>query len=269
MPIQLTVALPMYRAKHIAWLILEALSRQRDVNFNWELVVAEEQEPLMFGRDHIMTFKERLEARGCTRIEYIPVQKWIPLSRKWCMLAQAASPSSEVFAFQAADTFCHPYRLRTAFDATLGEADWSQDSKIVLYHIASGKTILLDREVKASWGYHKCGDNMAVKTILARSLPSQDRAAKVDMWLYLACGRAKGGALCVVWNDDENWKLGFHTKGLNNVSGYNRETFDHPKPPFRTLSYELSSVVPSGILDRLVNLRPLAQGWKVRPWSKS
>ena len=43
MSIEFSVRMPMFRSKYIAWLALESLCRQKGVNFEWELITAEEQ----------------------------------------------------------------------------------------------------------------------------------------------------------------------------------------------------------------------------------
>ena len=40
----LTVGLPIWKSTHTVELALESLARQKDVNFDWELVVAEEED---------------------------------------------------------------------------------------------------------------------------------------------------------------------------------------------------------------------------------
>jgi len=266
LPVQLTVGLPMYRTKHIGWLALEALARQVDIDFSWELIVAEEQEELMLGEEAIRACESRLREAGCTRVEYIPVQSWISLSQKWLLLARHASATSEVFAFQAADAYCHPHRLRTSFDLTLGQYDWSQSKKMLMYSVKSGKVILLDRGVRASWGYHNCGDNMAVKTVLARKLPKADCRTGVDNWLYRRCQEIKGSKLNVIWDESTNWKAGFHTKGLNNISDYAGK-FETVQAPFQETGIDLKDTIPAEILVRLGQLQALAAQWEVQPWS--
>lgn len=42
MSIKLTVALPVYNSKSIAWLAMESLCNQKGIDFDWEIVIAEE-----------------------------------------------------------------------------------------------------------------------------------------------------------------------------------------------------------------------------------
>jgi hypothetical protein len=77
----------MFRSKYIGWLPLESLCRQEDVDFEWELIIAEEENDESFGFENIKNYTDRLKASGCIKIEYLGLKKWIPLSRKYKLLA--------------------------------------------------------------------------------------------------------------------------------------------------------------------------------------
>lgn len=51
--IELTVAMPLYNSKYIAWLAMESLCRQKNVTFDWELIVSEEQNDEMYGEEFL------------------------------------------------------------------------------------------------------------------------------------------------------------------------------------------------------------------------
>lgn len=55
MPVALTCALPMYRAKDIGWLGLESLCRQEDIDFAWELIIMEEEQEC-FGKANVLAY---------------------------------------------------------------------------------------------------------------------------------------------------------------------------------------------------------------------
>lgn len=261
-PVQLTVALPMYRARHIGWLPLEALCRQEGIDFQWELVVAEEQEPDPFGGARVNQFRKRLEEVGCVHIRYIKLPEWIPLSQKWRLMAKNVAETSEVFVFQSADGYCHPRRLRTSFDLTLGEYDWSQSDCFVMYEIGRELAIVIDRKVRAPWGFHTCGNNMAVKTYLVRDLPKSRCRKKVDTWLYKTCQKIKGSPLKVAWDRSLDWQGGFQTAGLNNISRWSQRYFRHPEPPARLADFDFRKNIPGEIMTRLSQLAQLARSWK-------
>ena len=56
----------MYRAQHAGWLALESLCWQRDVDFEWELIVIEEQFDAM-GEDAVRAYEGRLQQKGSSR----------------------------------------------------------------------------------------------------------------------------------------------------------------------------------------------------------
>ncbi len=73
--IELSVCAPFFRAKYIGWLALESLCRQKDINFEWELIISEEMFDEAMGKDVIMKYKSRLEDLGCVRLKYIYVPR--------------------------------------------------------------------------------------------------------------------------------------------------------------------------------------------------
>ena len=101
--IELSIALPMYRSENIAWLVFESLARQKDIDFSWELLVAEETEQA-FGPDSIKKYADRLQQIGCNRIEYYSLNSWVPLSQKWHHLAGKSS-NTNCFLLAAADVY--------------------------------------------------------------------------------------------------------------------------------------------------------------------
>ena len=79
-PIELSVCIPLFRARYCAWLAFEGLCRQTDIDFNWELIMAEEVGDEDFTEAEVMKYKARLEKVGCVKLKYIPIKKWMPLS---------------------------------------------------------------------------------------------------------------------------------------------------------------------------------------------
>ena len=100
--IHLTAALPTWENKNIIWLQLESLCRQ-ETEYNWELIVCEEQTKNMLGKNALMEFHPRLAKAGCKQIKYIPLQNKIPLSQKWVKIANEAEGDS--FALCASDDY--------------------------------------------------------------------------------------------------------------------------------------------------------------------
>lgn len=246
--IELTVALPLYNSKEIAWLALESLCRQKDIDFKWELLVAEEVNSNPFGQDKIFEYTERLREVGCMRIQYIPVEEWIPLSYKWRMLGKMSRLTSKIFVLQAADCYSSPRRLaETYWIAATTNADWINSPIGVFYDVNLDKSILYDQNLI---GY-ATGLNMAFKTSLAKRLPHGNVAKGVDNWLFRSCEALKNEDLKVEWNHSEDWRYGLDTNGLNNISVTRCNNFIKPKPPFTKIQINISDYLPADIVERL------------------
>ena len=78
-----TVALPIFNSKKIAWVAFESLARQVDVNFSWELVIAEESGVNKIGDTLCEEYREKLIKAGCSRIVFLELEEWMPLYQKW------------------------------------------------------------------------------------------------------------------------------------------------------------------------------------------
>ena len=85
--IKLSVTLPIYRSKHIIWITFESLMKQKNINFNWELIIIQERLEPYISYDEIETkYLDNLIKIGLKRIVYIEIKNWIPLSKKWINL---------------------------------------------------------------------------------------------------------------------------------------------------------------------------------------
>ena len=104
--IVISVGLPIFNGKDIAWLALEGLCRQQ-CNNPWELIICEEQNLNMVGIEQIkLVYKDRLRVAGCVRVTYIPIKNWIFLSRKWKIICSFIDDRSKYFLPWGADNFC-------------------------------------------------------------------------------------------------------------------------------------------------------------------
>ena len=106
--IDVTVGLPTWENKDIIWLQLESLCKQK-TQYKWELVVCEEQTLNMTGEEMILSYSDRLKESGCQRISYIPLEKHIPLSKKWKMIADNSIGST--FLLASSDDYSPPNRI--------------------------------------------------------------------------------------------------------------------------------------------------------------
>lgn len=245
--IKLSVALPVFNSKRIAWLAMESLCRQNNIDFEWELIIAEEQDENRFGSKAFLSYSERLAEVGCVRIKYIKLQNWIPLGQKWKLLGQSCSDTSKAFLLQAVDCYSEPNRLKTTHDLIMyHECDWVQNKKGLFYNLRTKKHILYDDTQMNQ----RCGLNMATKTEYIKALLDNDRRAIVDGWLYSNIKPKK--PFSITTGDD--WMYGVDTHGLNNISIKREKFFNKIEPPFVKTNLEIKNLLPKDIVDRLNSL---------------
>ncbi len=243
----ITVALPLYRCKHIGWLALESLARQKGVDFAWELIVAEERRGGMREKN-IRAYEKVLRRAGCVQIRYIGLRDWIPLSRKWQLIGQDAHPASRGFVLQSGDSYSPPQRLRCTADLFKDpNTDWVQSRQGILYDLSSGRTLRFEATME---GYrHPCACFMAFRSEYARNLPKADVERGVDYWLFTEVGKIKGAPVRVTEAKDLE-RGGVETHGANSIS--NRSPcFARPSVPFRADDEQLFEALPADIRNRL------------------
>jgi len=225
--IVLTVAIPMFNADKIGWLALESLTRQENIDFEWELVIAEEQDKNMFGYDRIVEYKERLKQVGCQRLHYIPLKNWIPLPIKWRMMAEdnVVSESSKVFTFAGADNYNYKDRLKIEYDLVNSGLDWVSSLIMPFFFIRTGEIFVADyKRFEPRWKTH-AGMAFSTKTEYVKHLPDSDKRYGIDGWLFdmireYVLKSKKDFSIKRVEGD--YWKHGFGTHGLNLISGSDR-----------------------------------------------
>ena len=239
--IELTVALPMYKAGMIANVTLEGLCRQVDVDFKWELIVAEETKksgnPLVFGKKKLMAYKERLKAVGCERIVYIPVEKWIPLSHKWIDIYNRRAEGSRGFVLQAADCFPHSKRLFASHKAiALEDYDWYQQEAGYFYDVASDTVAMYS--LADTIQYHPCALNMTISTGIMGGLEKEGVAKGIDSWLF---NRTKPKS---VYLDKTFYKDGLDINGHNIISLSRKRLIMEGTKPFTKVDVTLEEIIP-------------------------
>ncbi|MDZ7376049.1 MAG: hypothetical protein ONB13_05465 [candidate division KSB1 bacterium] len=250
----ITVALPMYRAKMIGWLAIEGLTHQKNAP-PWELSIAEEifdsSQPM--GLENVKHYEDGLYRAGCVSITYIPIEKWMPLSQKWKLLANHSI--GEIMLLQAADCYPHPYRLKNSYMLmNASQADWYQAPFGYFYSISRNRIYYFDRRKHP----HPCGLNMAVKMEWMRQLPDETIQKYVDSWLYKSIQHKKlektGTSLSVIWDESDDWKHGLDTNGFNTISLDREHAFDNlPCFSYRA-DLTLTQIVPKNVADKLYDL---------------
>lgn len=244
--IQLTVALPIYNSKTIAWVAFESLCRQEKVDFKWELLIMEEQID-QFGLEEVEKYADRLREVGCVSVKYLAIDYHIPLPQKWKTLADRRSGSSKVFLLQAADCYAEPLRLRRTMDKVDEGHDWIQNRTGYYYSIHYKMVILFDQK---SFGYGcKTGLNMACATSILDRLPGDGfQKSGIDNWFYRMVAPVNP-----YWIED-CIPNGVDFDGLNNISWERRFYFHNPRAPFLKTETTIEEILPKDLIQQVKNL---------------
>lgn len=244
--IELTVALPVWNSRHIVWLAMEGLCRQKKPGFKWELLIAEEQIE-HFGQDGFSEYLDRLKEVGCERVIYYPISYRIPLPQKWQFMANNMDKNSKAFLLQSADCYSEPNRLISSMEKIEEGYDWVQNRMACFYSIHYGKMIEFDQTTYGDGC--RTGINMAIKAELVRHLPVSFEESGIDNWLYDQADPKK-----VYWREGD--QEGINTDGHNNITKNRRPRFSKITPPFKKTSKTLYDVLPEDIAKRLSDLPP-------------
>lgn len=252
--IELSVGLPMFRSKDIAFVAFESLCNQKGIDFGWELLIMEESGEDCFGQSEVQKYAKRLGDVGCKRIAYKELDDWVPLSFKWKFLGQQSS-ETRCFLLQAADCYSQPYRLKETHDLfkSSPETDWVQSPLGYFYHVVPDKMVLFNKDHPLY--DHRCALNMAIRTTLVKDLPPEFIPSGVDSWLFRTCEKMKGQPLSVQSNESDNWKLGVDVHGFNKISRDRGSMIMNIDPPFEASERALEGLVPDYIAQFIRDLK--------------
>jgi len=247
--VEVTVGLPLFNAKNIAWLCLESFCKQEEVAFDWELIVIEEQDSNHFGKQAVMKYESLLKLAGCVKIIYIPIQKWMPLGQKWKTMIDHSDENSKCFIWSAADCYSEPKRFKKAYEKINKQNfDWVCDKLGLFFDITSKKHILYaDRD-----NQQRAGLSSSTKMELMRKLPDNDIAKKVDGFVFQVI---KPQRICNIFEGENNdWKYGLNTHGQNNISTNRGKYFTKIKFPFEPTQLKIDTLLPLDIVSRLYKM---------------
>ena len=271
----ITCALPLYRSGKIAWLALESLCRQRSIDFSWELIVCEEvrQRGVPLSETNPLTleglseYSERLKAVGCSRVLYIPLTSWIPLSDKWVKMAGFCSESSYGFLLVAGDCYSYPKRLinsKKMFDCG---GEWVQAPVGSFYNILSGTLSVFDHKLSKESSIpghrvHPCALNMGIKTSIIKKIESGGKERSVDSWMFMQAQTILGRPPKINMDLSGDWMEGVDTHGYNQISrlrgGMIGSESRDPEKPFRKPTCRepdsIREILPESITRRLLSL---------------
>ena len=246
--IELSIALPMFKSKHIAWLALESLCRQQNIDFEWELIISEEtnKEYDYFGRDEIFKYVEKLTNIGCERIEYIPLDIWVPLSKKWKLISNSCSETSKCFVLQAADCYSFPKRLKETYDIIVKkDFDYVSSQVGPFYDIKTKLAMMYDMRKRPK--VH--GLNMALKPFYIKNLPDEIIRRGIDSWIVKNL-KKQNKKFRYFHNNSESCLHGVDTNGINNISTQRLKIMQVRKDVY-PYEIEIWRYIPKDILQKL------------------
>jgi hypothetical protein len=236
----ISVALPIYNSKHIAWIALEGLCNQK-TTVEWELLIAEE-ELNCFGLDRIKGYVDRLVDAGCVSLKYYALDYKRPLPQKWKYLAEKINKNSIGYLLQAADDYSEPNRIQSSYDWIKKGFDLVQNKYGYFYNIQTGQAMEYDWNL-----YHyPTGLNMAYNSKILDRLPSNEYLDRgIDRWFYQSVRPKR-----VKWIDN-SVVGGCYTDGLNNISLGRKKNYNNPTAPFKVSKLAIEQVLPKQIITQL------------------
>lgn len=251
--IEMSVCIPMFRCKYIAWLLFESLIRQKNINFEWELILEEEKNNESFGIDEILKYKKQLESIGCVNISYYPLKEWIPLGLKTLHLIKYCNPESKIITFAATDFYLPNTSFINQYNALIKEEfDCYRSSKTIFYNIENEKISLYDTSKNE---YRGDTSERGILLKIARNIIGLKKYGRsIDKHLYLELLRITNNNLRIYENNTDSWKYGFSTHGLNNLSGSNRAkriTENFIIKNYYPINYNLEDYIPKEIINKL------------------
>lgn len=241
--IELTVSLPLYSANRIAWLALESLCNQRNLGFEWELIICEEDNE--FKIPYLEEYRDRLKKAGCAEIKYISLKEKVLLAKKWQIMGKVANKNSKAFLLQAGDCYSSRDRLALTYNRIMvNDYDWCDYAKGYFYSFISKKLVLYNVIAKTNL-------DMGFKTKYARNIPDTTLERGIDGFL-LGCCQAQKKQQLKVFNVTDLYRDRLDTHGLNNISKQ-RDTYFSSKPNIFTPSIRFidSMELPPKVIRKL------------------
>lgn len=232
---KLSVALPIYNGKKIAWLSIESLCNQCDVNFEWELIICEENYKDSIGLDIINCYKDKLKQNGCVRIIYISLFCKILLAKKWQIIGNYISNSSMIFLLQAADCYSPSLRFKMTYDKIINNnIDWYDFKKGYFYSFISKRIVLYDYDGKTNL-------NMSFNAKFAKNIPDTLLEKGIDYFLLQHCISQKQNLN--IYHDNLLLNDSVDTHGLNNISLQRENFFDSKLNIFKKTNLKLNDLI--------------------------
>ena len=256
--IELSVVIPMFRAKYIGWLALESLVRQQGIDFEWELIIAEEIHDEAMGKTEIMGYEKKLKDIGCVNFEYIGLSKWISLGEKIHLLINKCDSNTKVFVRYDADDYSVPLGLATHHKIfKSNNFHFFVPTKAIHYNIVDGTVVVQDTEAQDWKGRKDDVVGKAWSYEIVKQTPKINKRSSMDGWLYRKVAESVGGFsnIKIYFDRSDNWKYGFSTCGLNNLTFGRLNRMKQLIPPFYKCPINLYNTIPPEILEMLENCK--------------
>lgn len=246
--IEVTVAMPIYKSKDIAFLAFESLCNQK-TSIGWELIIAEEMDSEQLGIDFFDKYASRLRAAGCLDIKYLLYKNWIPLPRKWKDIGENANENSKVFILQAADCYSAPDRIDEAYNCIVNRNfDWIDYQNGFFYNLITGQMIQYAARSRTNI-------DMSFKTKYARNIPACALRKGIDGFLFTHVSRIARVVKQLTITKPAKLNS-IDTDGKNNISLKRTSFYDNVRHPFIKTTITLDDIdIPLFIKDKLINLR--------------
>ncbi len=229
---KLTVAVPVWNNKEIAWLCIESLRRQKEVDFEWELIIFEEEQDQQLGHQYFNDLAP-------VDMRYMTHQQKQSLGRKWYAMINAAHPDSEGVVFCDADDYCHPYVLRDTLDAFRSGYDWFCHADGYFYDFNTGKIIQYSSRKRP-------GIRLSARMDIAKKLPDKVRPRLIHAWF-----NAHMKPQNMLFSQTDHWEKGLFTNGHNSISKSRDRYFEKPVKPFRGTDKDLEDIVPAEVVKKI------------------
>lgn len=248
---ELSLCIPLFRSKYIAWLLFESLIRQQKINFEWELIVAEENFDEEFGYTNIENYIPRLKEIGCVNIIHKSLDRFIPLGTKTQYLISLCNEKSKVVTFAAADFYIPNLSIYSQFNALKdGNYDCYRSTKTIFYNIADEAISLYDTSKSRYKG--DTSERGIITSIAKKIVKLKGIRRGLDIAVYRELLRLTNNNLRVYLDVSDNWKYGVCTHGLNNISGEKREIrIRDCKGGFIKIDHNLEDYIPQEIIEKL------------------
>jgi len=239
----ITVGIPVWNSKDIAWLAMESLCRQQ-TNRQWELIVFEERHAQACGEDFFRDYLKRLRDAGCRHFYYLTSDIRLPLSQKWARLGREADKRSRMFCICDADNYYQKYMIQDTWEAFKKGHDWLTAKSGYFYNCLSGIVAAYDLKERTA---SKTGLQMSIDTRLMRRLPTQEKHRLLNAWIFTNCRPDKP-------KDEKKHLNTLCTHGYNNISDKRGKMIDNFKMPFYQTTKRLDEIIPADIAEKLASL---------------